>query len=81
MRATDMLDTYMAFFLGQKQVLMHRGLGFSGYLMCLQMLHLCKLQQVSEAKCVNAHPIEIHRQAALMVLLCVCLALSPVCGP
>lgn len=35
-------------FLSQNRAFLHRGLRFSGYLVCLQMLHFCILQKVSK---------------------------------
>lgn len=68
-------------FVGQNWAFLHRGLRFSGYLVCLQMLHFCILQKVSKHCVAMLILLNIHWQAALMVFfLCVCLAIPCVYG-
>lgn len=53
--------------LGQNRAFLHRGLGFSGYLVYLQMLPFCILQRVSKHCVAMLILLNLHWQAALMV--------------
>lgn len=64
----------------RNQAFLHKGLWISGYSVYLQTLPFCILQRVSKRCVAMLLLLNLHWQAALMVFLCVCLAIPCVYG-